>query len=113
MQYRANGRVHDMRPTNAKSKVAKMQATKAAGAAGKEKAAKRAVDAKKAARRGKMQKAGKALSGVAEQGAAMEAQAQAETAEFNNRAAGMQATRERMQQSTPGRAAQIIKNRRA
>lgn len=148
--YRAKGRIHDMRPTDARTKIGgngprrtpktNQQTIDEAmpGLAGIKRAATRNVDKaaarvakpapkkpqagptkerakamNKANRRKKMQRAGKALGSIAADSEKMAAQDKADRQEFNNKAAGMSAERQRMQQSTPGRAAQIIKNRRA
>jgi hypothetical protein len=106
MFYRAKGRVHDMRPADANTKVKRMQATNAAGKAGK-------AGKQKAAKRGAVKRAAKALNSIAEDSGNMQATAEADMQGFRDRAAGMSAERQKMQQSTPGRATQIIKNRRA
>jgi hypothetical protein len=62
--------------------------------------------------RQKMGKLGKGLNSMAEDNDKLAAQSQADMQDFRNRAAGMSAERQRMQQSTPGKAQAIIKNRR-
>ena len=148
--YRAKGRIHDMRPTDARTKIGgngprrtpktNQQTIDEAmpGLAGIKRAATRNVDKaaarvakpapkkpqagptkerakamNKANRRQKMGKLGKGLNSMAKDNDKLAAQSQADMQDFRNRAAGMSAERQRMQQSTPGRAAQIIKNRRA
>jgi hypothetical protein len=49
---------------------------------------------------------------MAEDNDKLAAQSQADMQDFRNRAAGMSAERQRMQQSTSGKAQAIIKNRR-
>jgi hypothetical protein len=120
--YRAKGRIHDMRPTDARTKVKqkdpfggiggpstrnKAQDRQLAKSMGESKAG-----YKKAARRQKMGKLGKGLNSMAEDNDKLAAQSQADMQDFRNRAAGMSAERQRMQQSTSGKAQAIIKNRR-
>ena len=121
--YRAKGRIHDMRPVDARTKVKQKdpfggiggpstrneaQDKKFVADAGKSKARYN----KKAARRQKMGKLGKGLNEAAEDNEKIAAQSQADMQDFRNRAAGMSAERQRMQQSTPGKAQAIIKKRR-
>ena len=122
--YRAKGRIHDMRPADARTKVKqKSPFGDIGGPSTRNKAQDKQFVAdmgeskagynKKAARRQKMGKLGKGLNKAAEDNEKIAAQSQADMQDFRNRAAGMSAERQRMQQSTPGKAQAIIKKRRA
>ena len=127
MDYRAKGRIHDMRPADAKSKVKqvdpfggiggpstrnKAQDKQFVADMGESKARYNKKAAKKASRKKKMGKLGTALASASQKQAEMDQQAAADSADFNNRAADMSNTRQRMQASTPGKAQAIIKKRR-
>lgn len=123
MDYRAKGRIHDMRPADAKTKVKQVDPFGGIGGPSTRNKAQdkqfvadmgesKARYNKKASRKKKMGKLGTALASASQKQAEMDQQAAADSADFNNRAADMSNTRQRMQASTPGKAQAIIKNRR-
>jgi hypothetical protein len=118
--YRAKGRVHDMRTGKTKTKAkletdpTKRAAVKARVTASMAGAAKAGKNAKNlVAKRGKVQKVKAVAGAVAASNADASAQHEADMQSFRATAANMSATRNRKQASSRGRAAELIKNKRA